>query len=63
MTISQVDREVKGLIESHSIRGLEVILDATMRAAIGRPFIDREYIHKMVDSAIDRAIKDEEEMV
>lgn len=25
------------------------------------PFVDREYIHRLVDSAIDRAIKDKEE--
>ena len=63
MEICQVDREVKDLIDRKSIRGLEVLLDATMRAVIGRPFIDRDYIHKMVDTAIDKAITDREEMV
>ena len=61
MEINHVDHELKDLIARKSIYGLEVILNALMREAIKMPFVDREYIHRLVDSAIDRAIKDKEE--
>lgn len=63
MEINQVDREITDLVARKSIYGLEAILNATMRAAIDRPYIDREYIHMLVDNAINKAMKDKEEMI
>lgn len=62
MEINQVDKEISDLVTRKSIYGIEVLINAIMREAINRPFIDRAYIHNMVDAAIDRAIKDNEEM-
>lgn len=62
MEINQVDNEVRSLIARKSIYGIETLINAIMREAIHRPYIDRAYLHRMVDIAIDRAIKDKEDM-
>lgn len=63
MEINQVDNEVKDLITRKSVYGMETLINAIMRAAVGRPYIDREYIHRMVDNAIDRAMQDKEDLI
>ena len=63
MEINQVDNEVKDLITRKSVYGIETLINAIMRAAVGRPYIDMEYIHRMVDNAIDRAMQDKEDLI
>ena len=63
MEINQVDKEVGSLIARKGVYGIETLINAIMREAIGRPYIDREFIHRMVDRAMDRAIQDRVDLI
>ena len=43
MTIAEAEKEVRNVIEKHSIYGLETILFAVVRSTKGNPYMDKEY--------------------
>lgn len=59
MEINQVDREVKDLLYKKHIYGLETILKAVVRVSMDLPYIDRAYLHRLIDTAYDSVIKEE----
>lgn len=59
MEINQVEREIKDLIFKKHIYGLEVILKSVVRVSMNLAYVDREYLHHLIDSAYDSVIKEE----
>lgn len=59
MEINQVEREVKGLIYNKHIYGLEVLVKSIVRTSMDLPYVDREYLHHLIDTAYDSVIKEE----
>ena len=59
MDINQVDREVKDLLYKKHIYGLETILKAVVRVSMDLPYVDRAYLHHLIDTAYDSVIKEE----
>ena len=59
MEINQVEREVKDLLYKKHIYGLEVILKSVVRVSMDLPYVDREYLHHLIDTAYDSVIKEE----
>jgi hypothetical protein len=54
MTIASTDKEINELINDHHIYGLESIINAVVRACKDEPYVNEDYIIKLVKSAYDR---------
>jgi len=54
MTIASTDKEVKELINDHHIYGLENIINAVVRACKDEPYVNEDYLIKLVKSAYER---------
>lgn len=59
MEINQVEREVKDLLYKKHIYGLETIIRSVVRVSMDLPYVDREYLHHLIDVAYDSVIKEE----
>lgn len=51
MTVSSCDKEVKVLIEKHSVYGLEAILNAIVRATDGKDWMKKEDVFRYLEAA------------
>lgn len=51
MTIAQVDKEIKDLINNHHVYGAEVLISALARASKNEKWLGKKDIHKLVDEA------------
>lgn len=49
MTIMQLDKELKSVIDAHSVYGAECILHALVRACAGHPYLKGEDIKRILD--------------
>ena len=54
MTIASCDREVRELIEKHSIYGVETVVNALVRACKAHPYCDMAYVTNMLQHAFKR---------
>ena len=48
MTISQLDKELKQIIDDHSVYGAECIINALVRACDGKQYLDEYALHLML---------------
>lgn len=48
MTISQLDKELKQIIDDHSVYGAECIINALVRACDGKLYLDEYALHLML---------------
>ena len=48
MTISQLDKELKQIIDDHSVYGAECIINALVRACDGKQYLDESALHLML---------------
>lgn len=61
MTIAGTQKEITNLIAEKHICGLETIINAIVYAVDGEPYVDEEYIKKLVHNAYEhKAIYDRE---
>lgn len=44
MTIAEIEREVKSVIDKHSVYGLESVLFAVVRGSEGKPYMSKEEV-------------------
>ena len=56
MTIASTDKEVKELIKEHAVYGVETIINAVVRNCVNEPYVNEEYIIKLVKSAYKRGL-------
>ena len=54
MTIAEVDKEVKNVIEKNSVYGLESILCAVVRSTKDNPYMDKEYCLELFKKCYER---------
>lgn len=54
MNICDIDREVKGVINEHSVYGCEAIMNAIARASKGNKWLTGSALHALLDAAIYR---------
>ncbi len=59
MTIAATDREVKELIDKHHVYGAEVVINALVRASAKEPYLNEDFIIKMIKFAFDRLNEEE----
>jgi hypothetical protein len=50
---------VKDLLYKKHIYGLETIIRSVVRVSMDLPYVDREYLHHLIDVAYDSVIKEE----
>lgn len=60
MTIMQLDKELKSVIDAHSVYGAECILHALVRACAGHPYLAGEDIKRILKKVIEREEKMQE---
>lgn len=48
MTISQLDKELKQIIDEHSVYGAECIINALVRACDGKQYLDEYALHLLI---------------
>ena len=53
MTIAQTDKEIRDLIRKHHVYGLECIISAIVRNVKSEPYITKDVIHALIESAYD----------
>lgn len=58
MTILSSIKEMKEIINKHSIYGVESLMNALVIACKDHPYVNREMLHKLLDTAIDRVEED-----
>jgi hypothetical protein len=51
MNISSCDKEIKALIDSKSVVGLEAILNAIVRATDGKPWMKKEDVFRYLEDS------------
>lgn len=54
MTIAALGMEIGKIIKDWHVYGLEALINAIVRATINEPYIDADYIKKLVDTAYER---------
>ena len=54
MTILSSIKEMKEIVNKHSIYGVESLMNALVLASKDHPYVNREMLHKLLDTAIDR---------
>lgn len=54
MTIAALGMTIGSIIKEWHVYGLEALINAIVRASINEPYIDAEYIKKLVDTAYKR---------
>lgn len=58
MTILSSIKEMKEIVNKHSIYGVESLMNALVLASKDHPYVNREMLHKLLDTAIDRVEAD-----
>lgn len=51
MTISELDKSLREVVERYHVYGAESIINALIRACEGRDYLSREYVIKLVNAA------------
>ncbi len=59
MTISQLDKELKSVIDHHSVYGAECILSSLIRACKGKQYLESDVIKYILDHVIEREEKED----
>lgn len=54
MTIAAADREIGSLIKNFKTYGAEVVINALVRTCRGEPYLKKDDILRMIDSAYKR---------
>lgn len=54
MQIVEIEREVKGVIREHHIYGAECLINELVRAAQEEPYLTKEAMFRMIESAFKR---------
>lgn len=52
MTINEAHKEMKEIIDKHSVYGVESLMNALVYASKGNQWVDKEMLHKLLDHAI-----------
>lgn len=55
MTIAGTDKEIKGVINEHSVYGCEAIMNAIARACKDHPYLQPDDLKRLLEHAIKRA--------
>lgn len=58
MTIAQLDKEIKPIIDDHHVYGAECIINALVRACDGKQYLDEDELHKLLSDAFKRKKED-----
>lgn len=53
MTISQLDKELKQIIDEHSVYGAECIINALVRACEGKQYLDEYALHLLLKLSVE----------
>ncbi|MBO7733715.1 MAG: hypothetical protein J6S67_14215 [Methanobrevibacter sp.] len=61
MKICELDKELKGVIENHSVYGAECIINSLVRACKNEKYLNAQSIHTLVESAFGRLSEDQED--
>ena len=54
MTIAQLDKELKQIIDDHSVYGAECIINALVRASNDNKWLTEDELHKLISDAFIR---------
>lgn len=54
MTIAGTYKEVEGVVKKHHVYGAEAVINALVFGSVGEAYINKEALHRMIDSAYER---------
>ena len=62
MTIADLDKAMKTIVDAYSVYGIECTFNAIARAYIQHPYLkDPDYLHMILSGSIIRVLKEQEE--
>ena len=57
MTIAELDKELKVVIEEHSVYGAQAIINALVWSCKGKQYLEPSVLHALIEKAVIRDVE------